>query len=743
MIATFSSSLRANSLLLAVLGLLCIGTSTSVVASELRGMITDRETGSSIAGVTVRVSGTRLGATSDTSGRFRIANLTPGNYELFATRIGYERVVTKVFISRDHSTEDVVFTMLATNLVTQDVVISANRRVQAVQDVPLSVSTVTQADLSERNITQLDDALRYVSGVTVVKDQVNIRGSSGFAFGVGNRTMVLLDGFPLMSGDNGDIKFDAMPVADVERIEVIKGAGSALYGTGALGGVVSMITKPVTQENEFSARVYAGGYTQPEYPSWKYRSTTPLTGGVDVRLAKSIKNFTVSASAGIRSDDSYRDLDQQHRGFAYAKAQWKPSDGHQLTLFGLYALQIIQNYLYWKDLWNATRPTDSQDPNQLLQSDKLATAVEWQWIINERTSLTVRPGFFRTNFRNTLDNVEQDSNSSVAVSWNTDALLTTSVSSSTTVTAGLTGRVNTVSSDIYGEQLQTIASAFGQAELVTAGGPIVTAGLRVDHEHTASLSPHLEFSPKLGMSWDLSTAVSLRASAGRGFRAPTIAERYANIRYGPFRVHPNPNLLPESSWSFETGLHWTSSTWVVPVDVDIALFDNELFDLIEPRFDITDPSVPIVFKNITRARILGSELTVRSALGKTFTVETGLTAMLPRDLVLNQTLKYRNNILWYSRAICTPLSPLSLQLEYRFQNRVENIDDNLAVFIPDADQRVPSHVVDARVFWTFPANGASTVRLGIIARNVLDYYYAEAVANLSPTRSIVFQAEYH
>lgn len=711
----------------------------TVHGGELRGLVTDRMTGEPVQGVTIRIQGLRVGAITDSSGRFSIADIPAGIHMVIASRIGYKRAESKISVNK--AAHDIVMTILASDIVKQDVIVSATRTVQAVQDVPISVSTVSDQDLAQRNITQLDEALRYVSGVTVVKDQVNIRGSSGFALGVGNRTMVLLDGFPLMSGDNGDIKFDVMPVADIKRIEVIKGAGSALYGTGALGGVVNMITQPIENQSHVSARAYVGSYTPLRYSDWQVQNGMPLNGGLDFRIAQKHDDFSFSASAGIRADQSYRSFDQNLRGFAYGKALWQVNHSNKLTLFGLYAAQISENFLYWKSLRFATSPPDDQQRDQLLNTNKFAGALEWQSLLGYYTSLVVRGGMFRTHFGNIVNNIPQDSNSSTANAWNLDAMLTTTISPVTTVTGGVSGRINYVDADVYGRQVQSLASAFVQAEISLPIGPIFTVGTRIDHEKTATMDAHLVVSPKVGVSWAVTEATQLRASIGRGFRAPAIAERYANIRYGPFNVKPNPELLPEYSWSAEVGCRWTNETFVFPIEIDVALFNNELYDLIEPTFDVDDPTVPIVFRNITRARILGSELTMRALLGTELSVESGITAMLPTDVVLQQTLKYRNNILWYSRCMYSPVSPLSLQLEYRFQNRVENVDERLEAFIPNATSRVPLHVLDARAFYTISSTPASTLTLGLIVRNLLDYYYAEAVANLSPTRSISLQIE--
>ncbi len=735
--------------LLLLLLLLVLSAGTSVLAQDartVRGYVTDRATGEVLPGVTIRVEGTRLGAVTNKEGRFQINDVPLGPVRLRASLLGYANEDVGITLFADGPSKDVIFTMLPTGLQTDEIVVSAGRRVQAVQDVPISVSSLTQADLVQRGITQVDQALRYVSGVSVVGDQVNIRGASGFAFGVGSRTMVLLDGFPLISGDNGDIKFDVMPVGDVERIEVVKGAGSALYGTGALGGVVSMFTGSPTEELKVAGRLYGGLYTDLRHPTWQdYRNGTPTQWGADVQASQRIGDWSVNLSGGLRSDQSYRDFDEQLRGFGYGKVRWEPTDEQRVTLFALYALQGGENFIYWRDLTYATLPPVVQDPTERLWTAKFATAVEWQWLVDSRTSLVVRPGLYRTRFENRSGGVTKDSNQSTSYAYNVDVLLTTSLIDRLTLTTGLTGRANVVDADVYGEQLQTIVSGFVQAEVELPLQMTRTAGARIDREETQTLEPQIEVSPKLGLSWEATQELNLRASVGRGFRAATIAERYANIRYGPFQVEPNPNIRPEYSWSAEVGARYAPKSWGVPVEFDVAVFDNELYDLIEPNFDLTDPSVPITFRNITRARILGAEATVRCALSRSIGIETGLTAMLPRDLLLNEPLKYRNNILWYSRGswrFDAGAVGLELQAEYRFQNRVEKIDDRLGIFVPNADQRVPSHVVDARLFADLQAVTGYPLRVGLLGRNLLDYYYAEMVANLSPTRSVMVQVEW-
>lgn len=716
-----------------ILLVLLIAPRVAAQTVSLQGLITDRVSGEALAGATVRIEGTRLGAITDKTGRFRFAFVPTGSIALRANLVGYEAVRLDVYVQPGSAAKDVVLTMLATENRTKDVVVTANKRVQAVQDVPISVSVVTQDDMSNRAIVNLDDALRYVSGVTVARDQVNIRGASGFALGVGSRTAVLLDGFPLLSGDNGDIKFDVLPVSDVERIEVIKGAGSALYGTGALGGVVSMITKTPSEAPDISARVYSGAFTLPRFDQWRYRETLPFQGGADVRYAQAYGPVSVSVSGGIRSDESFRDFDQSLRGFGFGKVQWRVNDERTLSLQTLYSAENKDNFLFWRSLAQATRTTEDQNPDQKLFSRKLAIGLEFQEILSGTTSLVIRPGAYRTQFENRTFGVVDDSNSSTAWAYNLDAQLTSLVSNSLVLTTGLNGRLNDVSSAVYGAQVQTLLSGYAQGEWTPNKQMILTAGARVDREETRTLDPAFVVSPKLGFTWHVSDVSTLRASAGRGFRAPTIAERYANIQYSAIRVIANTDLRPEFSTSIEVGINHKATWSPFPLELDVAIFDNELENMIEPSFT---PEGNIKFQNITRARVLGSEVTVRTMLAPWLGLETGLTLMAPTDLTTRTTLKYRNNVLWYSRGSLDLAEGLVLQAEYRFLNRVENID--ILAVVQDYDARVPVHIIDARLIW----NMTATVRVTAQARNLLDYAYTEIMGNLAPTRLLQLQAEY-
>jgi len=708
-----------------------------VSSVTVSGTVNDAQSGQPLYGATVQQIGTSRGALTNRNGAYTIRCVAADTIKLRVSFVGYAQAQVSVPASSATINVDPIALTLSSQR-QQEVIVSANKRVQAVQDVPISVSIVKAEDLSQRGIVRLDEALRYVSGISIARDQVSIRGASGFALGVGSRTMVMMDGFPLISGDNGDIKFDVMPVADIERIEVIKGAGSALYGTGALGGVVSILTQQPSEEFKVSARLYGGVYTGQPYQQWEYmQQGYPGLGGADVRVGQRVGKMSYSLSGGYRQDEGYRQFDRTVRGFGFAKFTYDLSDASAVKVNLFHASDQRQNFLYWRDLDNATRPPSVQDVNERVITSKTAAGAEYTAILSDEQSLIVRYGLFRTVFATTNVLSDAPPDNSTALAHSLDVQHTASISEGVVLTSGLSGRLNTVTSPIYQQTLQHIVSAFSQAEVNIGAKALLTAGVRIDREETLTLKPHLEVSPKLGLSWPVSDDVSLRASVGRGFRAPTVAERYANTQYGPFRVRPNPSVMAESSVSSEIGASWRN-TALIPFELDVAVFDNELFSLIEPTFDLEAPEIPIVFKNITRARILGLESTLRFAFSKELMAETGLTLMDPTDLTLGSILKYRNRILWYSRAMWSPITGVSLQAEYRYQDRVDAIDDRLSLFITDADVRVPLHIVDVRAF----VDASERLRCGLIMRNALNYAYTESIGNLGPLRAVLVQLEY-
>ncbi len=702
---------------------------------SITGIVTVKKTGNPIAGATIRIEGTAAGAVTNKRGKFEIKNLTSGKYTLLASTVGYETKKLKIEIkSGEMLNLDISLAERALQM--SEVVVSANKRIQAVQEVPVSMSVIDSRSLLDRGITKIEDALGYVPGVTIHQDNVDIRGSSGFTLGVGSRVTLLLDGFPLISADNGDIKFDALPLFNIERIEIVKGAGSALYGTSALGGVINVITREPSKESRFRARVFGGIYTEPLYKEWDYTDSPHTKKGFEASYSQKFGNLGVTLSGGITDDESYRLYDDSFRWHGFTKLKYALSDKTDLSLLANYAIEDRTDWLYWNGLDSAAFPHAASDKDIRFTSEKMSLFASARHIFNQQNFLNIRAGVFRTEFETNHDKSSTDYRQSDANSFNFEAQMNSRIGGETLLTYGIDQSYNTVSANIYGTPGQNISALYAQAELSQIQNFTITAGSRFDYEKTTDLKESTEFSPKLGLLYEFPFELSLRGSIGKGFRAPMVVERYSTVTFGGFKVISNPDLKPETSWSYEIGTSYEFDISNMPLKLDFAVFQNELFDYIEPALLGAD----IQFQNITRARITGAEIGIKGFFGY-FGLETSLTVMDPRNLTADEALKYRSDILWYTRLII-PWRFLEFQADYRFRSEVEEINEELRFAgVKDVDARVPIHLVDARILFNLDKISSIPLRLSFNAQNLFDYYYTEVVGNLGMTRHLSLQVD--
>lgn len=725
---------------------LILGSMQSLASGTLVGTVRDAQTKDALVGASLRIETTAFGANSKRDGSFIVRSLPSGSYSLIVSMLGYSTQKLTVVISTNDTTR-IDVSLQSQSLLTTEVVVSANKRVQAVQDVPISVSVVDQRAIQQRGATKLDEVLRYVPGVVMVRDQISIRGTSGFAFGLGSRTSVFLDNIPMLPGDNGDVKFDAMPLFAVDRIEVVKGAGSALYGTGALGGVINIITKEPSEEAELRLRTTAGLFTLPRFQQWQYRNTTPFAGAIDASYSQKSGALGYLVSGGLRRDESYRSFDDSFRWNLFGKATYQPAELSWITVLSQFANEDRANWVNWQSLAKATLPPTSTDTTDRVTSQKFSLSAEYKQGVSSTDFLIVRAGFFRTFYENSFPDTSSEKLQSLGTALNTELQYNTQLHPHALLTVGANVTRNNAESVSYpaGEDIsQTILSSYAQSELSFVPDLTLTVGGRIDAERIGGAFQRSQISPKLGASYKSPFGTQFRASAGRAFRAPSIAERFAAIRFSGFVVQRNVSLRPELSWSYEIGASQVIPIGTSPWNLDVALFQNDMEDLIEPTFVLNNNRSEIQFVNITQARIQGAELSLKgwvvpSLLG----IESAVTLLNPINLVTNTTLQFRNNTSWINRAII-PLSPFEVQVEYRYLSRVEQIDDRLQTLglVVNADARVPIHVLDARLIFSFEKYNTLPLTLTLNARNLLDYYYTEMSGNLAPTRYISLQADY-
>jgi len=233
-----------------------------VKAQSISGYVKDSVNGKPIFGVNIAI-GTR-GTTTDANGYFEFENIKPGDYAIKISCIGY---VSKPMIISTHQNNDKTIEILLVkdNIYLDELVVSATRTENRISQIPGRINMISSEKLSIIAAQNIDEYLQLLPGVQVsrsfgifsTKSSVTMRGLSGNEQA---RTLVLLDGVPVNKADGGSVNWNLISTGQIERIEVVKGPGSALYGGNAMGGVINVITLKPTKPFQGNISVEEGSF---------------------------------------------------------------------------------------------------------------------------------------------------------------------------------------------------------------------------------------------------------------------------------------------------------------------------------------------------------------------------------------------------------------------------------------------------------------------------------------------------
>ena len=207
-----------------IISLLFLTFCLSIFAQEapvIKGKITDTKTGETMVAVNI-IADNRGGTISDSNGEYSLA-VSPGEHVISYYFIGYEnRSETITVVAGEIIDLDIAMKLSSQML--DEVVVTAGRYEQKLSEVTVSMEVLKRQQISNRNITSLDMILDKTSGIAILDGQPSIRGGGGYSYGAGSRVLMLVDDMPMISGDAGDIKWNYLPVENINQVEVIKGA---------------------------------------------------------------------------------------------------------------------------------------------------------------------------------------------------------------------------------------------------------------------------------------------------------------------------------------------------------------------------------------------------------------------------------------------------------------------------------------------------------------------------------------
>lgn len=679
-----------------------------------------------LEGVNIVLLGTNFGDATNSDGIFEIKSVPIGDYTLQASLIGYGKKIYS--ITKTNYSRFIKIFLSEITLQTDQVIVSAAKHLQNKIDLSVSTAVISPEILSNRNYQTFDEMLRTVAGVQVNLEQVSIRGSSGYTKGAGTRVLVAINGIPFYSGDSGDIVWEIIPVTDIERVEVIKGPASSLYGSSAIGGVINIITKSFAKYPITQFQSYFGMYDKPSYDIWDWSESSRNFYGLAFTHSNSVSDLSYTFSAKKFDNDGYRQNNYFKRNLLYLNLNYKVNDQSRISFFTNYLNMNRGNFLYWKDSRNALVPKD-EDNGNYVKSDRLFSGFTYQNNISKTTTLDIKASNYYTKFTG----IGLEVTTSTANLSRLEAILNSNLTNSMDNTSGIEASYTSVKSNIFKNPTFFGAGVFTNFDYKFSKSFSANFGMRFDYMKLDTIDGASAITPKAGLNYKLSDQIIMRGSVGTGFRAPTPSEVFTTAGVGGgIDVKENPNLKPEKSVSLELGSLIIISD---QINIDAALYQTEYDQFIEP---LLTREGKIQFTNITNARIQGAEIIADwQIIPQTISVNFGYNYMWARDVDNNIAMKYRPRHTINTSADLN-FYPFSFNFNFRYLSKVEQIDFNLTqppfALIVDGSKRVPVFVTDFSAIYNFFVS-TYPVKIQLNVKNLFNYNYVEFMGNIAPLRN--------
>jgi len=577
-------------------------------SSRLYGTIIDAKTREPLIGVSVIIDGGKLGTVTDFDGKYEIA-LNPGNYSVTYSYVSYVKVdINLVMPATGELKQDVE--LVEQQMELKMIVISASKYEKDVRDETVSMEVVPKTFINNNNPTGTDQVMNRVPGVNVIDGQANIRAGSGFTYGAGSRVAVLVDGLPLVTADAGDTKWSFMAIENIEQIEVIKGAASALYGSSAMNGVINVRTAYPTSKPETKINTFFNVYTLPKNRAmgwWDNKAEIPFESGFGFSHKQKLGQLDLVLGGNSFKSSSYRQANNEVRGRFNigTRYRFKKLDGLAIGVNSNYQSGISGTFFIWAD-----DKAGAYQPSALGGSTNVNKGIRFtidpfiEYSLKKGDKLSLKTRYFKTINDN---NSNQGSNADL---YYAEASYFHEIKSiAVSLVAGAMGSISKVKSDLYSDHDGYNSGVYVQTDKKFTNLKMnISLGLRYEiFAIDTALGYFNRPLTRFGVSKTLGKATFLRASYGEGYRFPSIAEKFIRTNVG-FDILPNPVLQPEKGWNAEIGVKQGMKFGNLENLLDLAFYWQEYNNMMEFNFVVSPTAIGFQSQNIGNTRVAGIEL---------------------------------------------------------------------------------------------------------------------------------------
>ena len=614
---------QRNSFLIVLL-LLCLGINTGILAQNVLAGVVKDVSGITLPGAVIEIPDLKLGSIADNTGHYRIEDIPNGKYIVVVSMLSYAKNTVSVSIKGGENVLDIILSESA--IESKEVVITGQSKATEINRSPVPVVAINHQYLKENAGTNVINALAKVPGVSEVTTGPNV--SKPFIRGLGyNRVLTLYDGMRQEGQQWGDEHGIEVDEYGVDRVELVKGPASLIYGSDAIAGVVNLIPAPPPPDGKILGDV-----------SVDYQSNNNLIGG-SVNLAGNKNGFSWQGRVSNKMAMDYATpVDGKVYGTnfretdANASLGWTKKWGSSHLDFSLYNdLQAIPDgsrdsasRQFTKQITEADtfRPIVSNADLNTYKLPVLHQLVQHYRVMSSNrlnlfSGLMVVNAGFERSVRREYSHPEYGEIPGLYLQLNTytyDIKYYIHNQSGWDFTAGINGmfQVNDVS-----KGTEFVIPSYHQFDF----GPFVMAkknigkldmagGIRLDNrsfhgdalytksdpvngfdtyysgQDIASADKHFSvydhafsgLTYSQGLTYRISKAIAIKSNIARGFRAPNISEISANGVHPGTNIYQlgNPDFKPEFSLQEDIGLEFTSEH----LSVNLAVFNNDISNYI-------------------------------------------------------------------------------------------------------------------------------------------------------------------
>tara|TARA_Y100001954_G_scaffold143010_1_gene152383 strand:+ start:692 stop:3004 length:2313 start_codon:yes stop_codon:yes gene_type:complete len=619
----------------------------------IKGKVTDVK-GEGLIGVNI-MTNVSVGTVTDINGDYKI-ELGNGEYQIRFSYMGFQNTKRKILIE-DNQVLDLNITLQEKSNQLDVYVVSASNYKKEMLVENISMDVLDASLVENNNAIELGEAVDKSVGVQVQEGQILIRGGSAWSYGVGARTAVLVDNLNMISADLNDPQMKQAPIEIMDKIEVVKGAASVVYGSSALNGIVNLITKWPGAEPETKLSIFHGLYGAPPRPEmvWWEDVQHPSFTGLSFSHAQRYKNTDVVVGANFYNNFSYLWKGDELRYRANFKLRYRDPDKPGL-MYGVNGNVMYENsgrfFLAEDALDNAYRRLDGSNDEYV----RYNIDPHWTYVKENGDNHKVRGRFLNVT-RLPSDNASQFNSNLLMV----DYQFQKKINDNLQLVSGLPLQVGIAKSNLYEGWRATGAAAFySQIEYIKDKVSIM-GGARyelsaVDIIYSTALPVF-----RAGLNYKLKPKTSIRASLGQAYRLPSIGERFISASFSGLKIVPNQDLAAETGWGSELGLKHRIDFGNFSAFLDGAFFLNEYKNFVEYTLGLypeegnapTLDDLGLKPLNLPDSRVAGYELSV---FGKGTVGEVNINTLLgysynyPADLGGDSSQRnlgtYFSNFIW-------------------------------------------------------------------------------------------------